>query len=1055
MGATQHERLLAALKPGHFLIDERTEQDLIYFVHKLSASVRFYDAANCENGDWSQLFAHEPTSILVELSFLDIDALNERFTETVREAKATRDIDGQREMLFTYFNTITFNKIAGLDRSIPGVAFLQGLVRNIEDKIARIKDVVSSEPPLHFLSGYQFNQYVQQLFGLLRHLKLGSKDGIARQLQDFPAHAPQYALFLAFLKLLNIAKDNLNTFTRRHLDFYYKEFLQIKPAQAVPDYVHLIIQPSLFDKPFAIPKGTIFPAGKNPSGQNRYYAATADHIVNHAALGAFYSSTASNVALRKADLFEANKAGAPFNVFTQEAVAAETGLLIASPLFYLSSGDRYIHIRINGQDVTTKKYDIYITSDKECIQLIRMLAESSAEGNLNYLHIPATAPKIVAYNPEIHANNADLRKRIIADTGYPVLKIVPKTPNTPALLQSISVRIRVVNFKGFIVGTAAGMADLTKPFKPFGDFPRVGNNFIIGANEFFLKKNADLAIIINPELDLPSAGQRREAVAEFVRPSLRDVMPGGKHAFLNQGIAANPIIQYLQDGKWTGGGPFEGSYHNVNPITEFQAEEKLPDNSSVNGYIKITFHNLNYSGEKFLQDYIAAGQTGDNVPVAPTIDSISLDYSVREDISYTGNAPNPGSAIEACHILPYGFRNVTAGDKFPYLQAPGGEICLGFEHAAAGDSLSLLFQLAEGTANPRQEPARISWQYVSGNGCILFKPSDVGDETNGLTQSGLVRITIPQYDAAHITILPAPLFWIVISVDRVDAICRFIGVHTQALKAVLTDFEGIKSQFTEHLPKDTISKLNEPVSAVKKVIQPYPSFGGKRQEDDILLYQRSSERLRHKNRAITSWDYERLILQEFPEVYRVKCLNHYRYDPGARSGASAGYITLIPIAKSTESRTTVSWRPLLSLGVMARIRKYVSAIASPHARILVKTPSLEKIELNITIKYRETPGADTRLYADTISQVINKYLSPWAFEPAEIQFAQAIEISALVALIDNQPFVDYIMDLKAYRRTLDDSTDVVSEPVEINDKISPSTDFTLFIPNDNHRVTMI
>jgi diaminopimelate epimerase len=32
--------------------------------------------------------------------------------------------------------------------------------------------------------------------------------------------------------------------------------------------------------------------------------------------------------------------------------------------------------------------------------------------------------------------------------------------------------------------------------------------------------------------------------------------------------------------------------------------------------------------------------------------------------------------------------------------------------------------------------------------------------------------------------------------------------------------------------------------------------------------------LRHKNRAITIWDYEHIILQKFPEIHKVKCLNH-------------------------------------------------------------------------------------------------------------------------------------------------------------------------------------
>jgi YD repeat-containing protein len=63
------------------------------------------------------------------------------------------------------------------------------------------------------------------------------------------------------------------------------------------------------------------------------------------------------------------------------------------------------------------------------------------------------------------------------------------------------------------------------------------------------------------------------------------------------------------------------------------------------------------------------------------------------------------------------------------------------------------------------------------------------------------------------------------------------------------------------------------------VVLPYDSFGGRVAEDDSTFYTRVSERLRHKDRAITLFDYERLVLEEFPEIYKVRCLNHTVVDP--------------------------------------------------------------------------------------------------------------------------------------------------------------------------------
>ncbi|MEO6086113.1 MAG: hypothetical protein ABIQ18_23685, partial [Umezawaea sp.] len=41
------------------------------------------------------------------------------------------------------------------------------------------------------------------------------------------SHHPHYALFLAFLRLFEYARDEVNTFARRHLDFYYRRVLRL------------------------------------------------------------------------------------------------------------------------------------------------------------------------------------------------------------------------------------------------------------------------------------------------------------------------------------------------------------------------------------------------------------------------------------------------------------------------------------------------------------------------------------------------------------------------------------------------------------------------------------------------------------------------------------------------------------------------------------------------------------------------------------------------------------------------------------------------------------
>ncbi|HEX7843019.1 MAG TPA: hypothetical protein VF469_36350, partial [Kofleriaceae bacterium] len=43
---------------------------------------------------------------------------------------------------------------------------------------------------------------------------------------------PHFALLLTFVELLAHARDHLNGFTRRHLDYYYRDLLQVRPEPA-------------------------------------------------------------------------------------------------------------------------------------------------------------------------------------------------------------------------------------------------------------------------------------------------------------------------------------------------------------------------------------------------------------------------------------------------------------------------------------------------------------------------------------------------------------------------------------------------------------------------------------------------------------------------------------------------------------------------------------------------------------------------------------------------------------------------------------------------------
>lgn len=1078
-GTSQNERFLAALKTDYFLIDERNETDYIETVQKVAPFVKFFDDENNENGDWRNFFQYESTCILVSIFQWSISQLQEQYKTitTIIKNSAEGEDNKDRELLEGFFKDIqvqldNFNdRAVFLDSAIPAREYLTKTHSLIKKQLEIIFNSISDNGGniKKLIQKYIYQKNVQQLFGMLQNWKESAGQSISLMLDSYSGHKPHFTLFLAFLKLLGIARNDLNGLVKRHLDFYYKDVLRLQPLAAQPDYVHLLTQPAINIKNQVLPKDTVFLAGKNDLGQNRYYVSMADHSVNTIKLKHFFSAYINNAnERRQADLTGINGKGLPFNVFPNPNLdslyipydyATEAGIMIASPLFYLAGGNRYIKINITntltGEEeinaMDASQYKFYLTGEEGVIEVT--IPPVAAPGGMNelYLYLPPEEKKIVAYNPELHPE-------IKVQTTHPVLKIVPvKNINAISLDNaSIKITVKVRNLRNFVVATDNSTIDISKPFHPFGEYPKTGNGFIIGCNEFFIKNRA----ILNVKSD----------------------------------NTAGVMVYRMNATGWVDPLPsLDSDIVNLYPLEEYSDENEPPENTSIAGYIRAELTDSAYADDNtVLRTEIIKDQVIVTTVPAPVIKYIYLDYDVTDSTSQRYNA------IEVYEILPFGYQQkklntilprplignnllytktlesrITTGNitlqsikvrkpvadeqKDEHIRIEsGGVLYLGFENAASGNNLSILFQLAEGTINPTKNPAGITWEYLKlNNGWGTFKSYELADATNGFLQSGIVNFTVPEdFATTGTAILPEGLMWIKITVDTTDAISDFIGVHEQALKAVLTEFNNTGGgTFISNIPKDTISKLYQPVNFIKKTTQPYPSFGGSRKEEDSMLYLRTSERLRHKNRAITLWDCERLILQNYPEVVRVKCLNHYRYGSKC-SNVSAGYITIVPIARWSKS-SIIYLKPLLSLQTMTSIKNFINSLGSPHARLLVKPPSLEKIKLKFNIKYRQYPGADLVTFELQVVEAINKYLSPWAYDDNnDLEFSASIEISSLIQVIDDLPFVDYITDFKVDQLVPENDGTTYQTRSNVK-KIVPDKEYTLFIPDEKHEIKNI
>lgn len=226
-----------------------------------------------------------------------------------------------------------------------------------------------------------------------------------------------------------------------------------------------------------------------------------------------------------------------------------------------------------------------------------------------------------------------------------------------------------------------------------------------------------------------------------------------------------------------------------------------------------------------------------------------------------------------------GLKEKTQGDINQYsgIIQEEGMLFIGIENLYPLQSISLLFQFAEGSAEDEDnDPPEIHWSYLTNNEWRPLKTENlVSDGTYGFQATGIVKIDVPADITSHNSIMPDNLVWFSASVkEKSNCIPMLVDVVAQAVVASFKDNGNAQSHFDMALPAGSISKLVVEVDEVSSVNQPFASFDGKHKEIGKEFYTRVSERLRHKARAITAWDYEHLVLDRFPSIYKVKCITH-------------------------------------------------------------------------------------------------------------------------------------------------------------------------------------
>lgn len=675
-------------------------------------------------------------------------------------------------------------------------------------------------------------------------------------------------------------------------------------------------------------------------------------------------------------------------------------------------------------------------------------------------------PALVDFDPALH----DAEKAPAPEASAPVMRLLFRTGAGVAEFVSAlsvaecSIDVSVEGLADLVVQNDQRVLDPAQPMPVFSQRPRIGTNLYIGSSEAFAKELTSIS------LDFTWDGLPEDLVTHYdgyfdfadgvlttiFRPSftfVADMLDGRSWAHRLTGSTATiPLFDPLLAERHIAfaGAAIEDAFDGTPPAADpgMKPVERY-ELGVKRGFMRLTLvgpvaddiatFGVRYANtipfeafghdaypRRYANAAIALAQhdpaTGDppilpNEPYTPMMTDLRMGYSARasfrpDDAQATGEiytigafGYSTGSADTPARLVP------EMGDR--------AALHLGLENFDAPGALPVLFQIEEGTAAVADppDPADMTWSYLRGDSWVALPPSAVAiEETQGFQRSGIVSVNLGHDATTEHTLMPAGLSWMRVVLDRpAGAAAKTIAIHAPAARVVFSpqgekELADYDTHLADGLTEGQVTRLDKRVTGVKAVSQPYPSFAGRAGEDDASFFERNAERLRHRARVVTAWDFERLVLENFDGIFKARALANL--DPDANEAPGQVALVLIPNLRNSQSENPLE--PRAGETQMQDIRSFLeSDVASPFAAVNVIHPIFERVRVDARIAFRD--GFDPGFYSERLNEELQTFLSPWAFEEGrDIVFGGRIYRSELLKFVEDREYVDYVTRFDIY-----------------------------------------
>ncbi|TAD98992.1 MAG: hypothetical protein EAZ97_09920 [Bacteroidetes bacterium] len=1160
-GTDQTTRISQMLDLTSIQPDDLTFEKRLVFASKFGAAIHFYDLKNEINGDWQPFFSADESVIIAKIMDFDINEHESNFRKIIYQLKATNEIQKKIDLIEQSFEKIAFvlekisfwlkNLHIHRNQQLEKIGVREEIMGTIQANLLEISskfkvyyefavekfgiktkinfkefDLVwkfdqnfendfekeTEKEQIEDLTDF-LNDVFSAFYEMFVFFKRKAKDFLQNSLEE-NRHQPHLAMYFTFLKLYEKAQKNINKFTERHLNFYYRDILRQDQLPANYDKLFLTFELNEDREGLLIKKDTAFIFKEDELGKEITYTTNEDLVVTKAQIQQIKTLFVRKTPLKNqntqivthiyaneipADYYKLGtrpKTSKTWATFGEDQNGlgkqsrtmfdAQIGFMMASPNLFLKEGAREISIHLQFSQSSYKNlqhylhdisettgdgeeevfiktfleaYLIKITTENAWLNVKRYsISKDEAKNSLTIrFDLSSSDPAIVAYNSEVHG--FDLK------TALPCVQLCLSNDSyvyAYSLLQKLELKqvtidVQVKGVKKLLLYNNLGQLSADSPFLPFGPTPTIGSYLIVGSNEIFQKTIKDLSINIEwfdlPRHPLGFFGHYQGYKANYDNLSFEvalTILNGGKWKPEDDNFP-----QYFTLFRTVGQKDDEpksrGRLSKYSRLDRIRINKiLLPPNDpeitkelvystiSQRGFIRLELINPekgvfgheeypivlskvsieNAQKKPFLGRFsgIVEDKPLPKTPYSPTIKDISLDYASSYIIPIQDQnlTAEPEMQAKFFHIQPFGVHQVYPSKEIrqvfllPEFDFEGAML-LGISDLNPLEPLNILFELIDeySISSDAQTPVT-EWGYLSNNRWFTLKNTQLlSDTTNHFLKSGIAILNMPEDINPDNSILDPKLSWIRIVVKKNNSeVSRAMTVHTQAVQACLKENGNTDTHLQEPIPPFTINRSVENLIGVRNIYQPLPSFDGKPMETPQNFYIRISERLRHKQRAVTIWDYERLVLSNFPIIFKVKCLPNQ--SSVNRNGLQAGQVMIVVIGDP--KMVANPYEPMVSNETLYQIKVFLEKCSSTFIKLEVRNPSFERVKIQAAVKF--SAGCNNGFYVQKLQDEINSYLCNW-LPPYHkgASLGGGLALSDMATFIQERTYVDFVTKL--------------------------------------------